>query len=235
MTVPIHWNDPLVQACCWSVLTIGLYLVAKRIYRRWHQWWQMPLAMAPALLIAVVLYFRVSYQDYYHATSWLVALLGPATVAFAVPIYEHRALIRRYWPLLVIGMLAGSATAVLTGWAFSSLLGIDGSLRLSLLPRSISTPFAMNVSRDIGGAADLTAIFVIITGLLGSLLGEFMMHRLPLRSALARGAMMGVAAHAAGTAKAHEVGAEEGTIAGLLMILVGMVNVVAASIFTVLR
>jgi putative effector of murein hydrolase len=93
----------------------------------------------------------------------------------------------------------------------------------------------MDVSRDIGGVADVTSVFVAATGVLGPVLGEFMAARLPLRSAMSRGAMLGVAAHAAGTAKAHELGSEEGSIAGLLMILVGMLNVFGAAIFTWLR
>ncbi|MBG0789866.1 MAG: LrgB family protein [Desulfovibrionaceae bacterium] len=229
------WTSPAVQACGWSVMTIGLYLVVKRVYRRWGRWWQMPLALTPLLVIGVVLALHVPYRDYYNSTGWLIVLLGPATVAFAVPIYEQRGLIRRYWPMLGAGMLAGTATAIVTSWAFASLLGIDGSLRLSLLPRSISTPFAMNMARDIGGTADMTAVFVVITGVLGSILGEFMVTLLPLRSALSRGAMLGVAAHAAGTAKAHELGTEEGSVAGLLMILVGMLNVFGATIFAALR
>ncbi|WFS62329.1 LrgB family protein [Pseudodesulfovibrio thermohalotolerans] len=228
------WTGAVVQACGWSLLTIGLYLAVKRIYRRWGRWWQMPLALTPLLVIGVVLALHVPYRDYYHSTGWLIILLGPATVAFAVPIYEQRAMIRQYWPILGAGMLVGTATAILTSWLFASLLGIDGALRLSLLPRSISTPFAMDVSRDIGGTADLTAVFVVITGVLGSILGEFMVARLPLRSSLSRGAMLGVAAHAAGTAKAHEIGSEEGSVAGLLMILVGMLNVFGATIFAAL-
>jgi predicted murein hydrolase (TIGR00659 family) len=228
-------NNPPVQALGWSLLTIGLYLAAKRVYARWGRWWQMPLALTPILIIGAVLALHVSYREYYHSTGWLVLLLGPATVAFAVPIYEQRALIRRHWAILVAGMLAGTATAILTGWAFATWLGIDGTLRLSLLPRSISTPFAMDMSRDIGGTADLTAIFVIVTGLLGSLLGPLMTRLLPLRSPLSRGAMLGVAAHAAGTAKAHEIGAEEGSVAGLLMVLVGMLNVFGATLFAALR
>ncbi|WP_207263222.1 LrgB family protein [Desulfovibrio sp. Huiquan2017] len=234
MMVPFA-SSAWVQIGGWSLLTIGLYLVVKRVYKRWGQWWQMPLALTPALVIGVVLSLHVSYGEYYRSTSWLVVLLGPATVAFAVPIYEQRALIRRYWPILGAGMVAGTGTAILTSWTFASLLGIDGPLRLSLLPRSISTPFAMDVSRDIGGTADLTAIFVVITGVLGSILGGFLAKRLPLRSPLSRGAMLGVAAHAAGTAKAHELGAEEGSVAGLLMILVGMLNVFGATAFAALR
>ncbi|MGE4558237.1 MAG: LrgB family protein [Desulfovibrionaceae bacterium] len=229
------WNSTPAQACAWSLVTIGLYLVVKRIYRRWRRWWQTPLALTPALLSVLIFGLHIPYREYYHATSWLVVLIGPATVAFAAPIYENRALIRRHWPILCVGMIAGSGVAILTSWAFATLLGIDGVLRLSLLPRSISMPFAMDVSRDIGGVADVTSVFVAATGVLGPVLGEFMAARLPLRSAMSRGAMLGVAAHAAGTAKAHELGSEEGSIAGLLMILVGMLNVFGAAIFTWLR
>jgi predicted murein hydrolase (TIGR00659 family) len=234
-TVTEYWNNPLVQAAIWSLATIGLYLLAKLVYGRWHRWWQMPLALAPALLIVLVWALRVPYSRYHDSAGWLLTMLGPVTVAFAVPIYEQRRLIRRYWGVLGIGMLAGSATAFVTSWIFASVLGIDGPLRLSLLPRSISTPFAMDVSKDIGGTADLTAVFVIVTGVLGSIVGGFLADRLPLRSALARGAMLGVAAHGAGTAKANELGQEEGSVAGLLMILVGMLNVLGATVFSLFR
>jgi len=216
------------QALFWSAATIGLYLLAKRLYRRWRRWWLMPLALTPALLLVAVLALHVSYRDYIRGTGWMVALLGPAMVAFAVPIYEQRALIRRHWPVLAAGMVAGSATAMLTGWALATLLGLDGALRLSLLPRSISTPFAMTVSGDIGGIPDLTAVFVVVTGVLGAVLGDVMLGWLPTRSALARGALFGIGAHGAGTARAHEIGQEEGSVAGLVMVLVGLANVLAA-------
>src|SRR6201989_2821218 len=137
------WREPLVQAIAWSLATILLYFGAKRLHRRWPRWWLMPLGVAPALLMIAALVLHVSYRDYIRGTHWLVALLGPATVAFAVPIYEQRALIRRRWPLLLVGMIVGSLTAVITSWALAYVLGIDGAMRLSLLPRSMSTPFAM--------------------------------------------------------------------------------------------
>ena len=171
---------------------------------------------------------NVSYRDYIRGTHWLVALLGPATVAFAVPIYEQRALIRRRWPLLLAGMVAGSLTAVATSWALAYVLGIDGELRLSLLPRSMSTPFAMEVSGEIGGIPDLTAVFVVLTGIIGAAVGDIVLARLPLRSTLAKGALFGVGAHGAGTARAHQIGREEGAIAGLVMVLVGLMNVALA-------
>ncbi|WP_315753693.1 MULTISPECIES: LrgB family protein [unclassified Bradyrhizobium] len=228
MTLAALWREPLIQAAVWSLATILLYLLAKRMHRRWPRWWLMPLAVAPALLMVAALALNVSYRDYIRGTHWLVALLGPATVAFAVPIYEQRALIRRRWPLLLAGMVAGSLTALATSWALAYVLGIDGELRLSLLPRSMSTPFAMEVSGEIGGIPDLTAVFVVLTGIIGAAVGDVVLARLPLRSTLARGALFGVGAHGAGTARAHQIGREEGAIAGLVMVLVGLMNVALA-------
>lgn len=188
----------------------------------------MPIAVTPALLIVATLVLHTPYRDYIRATHWLVALLGPTTVAFAVPIYQHRVMIRLHWPVLTIAVLAGSTTAVVTGWLLASALGVDGALRLSLLPRSISTPFAMTVSGNIGGIPELTAVFVVLTGVLGALIGDIILLHLPVRSPLARGTLLGLGAHGAGTAKAYEIGPQEGTIAGLTMILVGLLNTLLA-------
>ena len=230
MSLPTLWHEPLVQAIAWSLATILLYFGAKRLHRRWPRWWLMPLAVTPALLMIAALTLDVSYRDYIRGTHWLVALLGPATVAFAVPIYEQRALIRRRWPLLLVGMIAGSLTALISSWALAYVLGIDGALRLSLLPRSISTPFAMEVSGEIGGIPDLTAVFVVLTGLIGAAVGDVVLARLPLRSRIAKGASFGIGAHGAGTARAHQIGREEGAIAGLVMVLVGLMNVALAPV-----
>ena len=220
--------EPLLQALFWSLLTIGLYLLGKRIYRRRPSLWTSPLVFSPLLLIVAALVLHVTYGEYIRGTHWLLDLLAPTTVAFAVPIYEERVLIRRHWPLLILGVLAGSATAMLSSWGLASLLGLDGTLRLSLLPRSVTTPFAVVVSGDIGGVPALTAVFVVITGVVGGAVGEALLGCLPLRSALARGALLGMGAHGVGTAKAHQIDGEAGAVAGLVMVLVGLINVLGA-------
>jgi predicted murein hydrolase (TIGR00659 family) len=218
------WNDPFAHAIFWPGATIGLYLAAKALYRQWPRCWLTPLAVTPALLVILVLSLHTSYPDYIRGTHWLVALLGPATVAFAIPIYEQRSLIRRHWPVLLLGVVVGSATAMIFAWAMASVLGLNGTLRLSLLPSSISTPFAMVVSSDIGGVPDLTAVFVVLTGVIGAAFGEILLARLPFRSTLARGSLLGLGAHGAGTDNAHEIGREEGSIARLVMVLTGLLN-----------
>ncbi|QDQ88229.1 LrgB family protein [Alcaligenaceae bacterium SJ-26] len=220
--------EPALHALLWSVVTIGFYWIAKRIYRRWPRWWLMPLAITPILIASVVLLVHADYREYIRGTKWLVLLLGPATVAFAIPIYEQRALIRRHWPILLVGMVAGSIASIASSWALAAWVGLDDTLQLSLLPRSISTPFAMEVSGDIGGIPDLTAVFVVMTGIAGAVLGDLILARVPIISSLARGALFGVGAHGAGTARAHQIGSTEGAVAGLVMVLVGVLNVLAA-------
>ncbi|NWJ22886.1 LrgB family protein [Rhizobium sp. RM] len=228
-------SDSLIfQTAFWSAATIVLYYVSKRIYGRWPKPYLSPLLLAPLFLILIALAMNTGYAEYIHATHWLMLLLGPVTVAFAIPIYEQRAMIRRYWPVLAFGVTVGSTTAMVTAWALASLLSIDGALRLSLLPRSISTPFAMTISQDIGGVPDLTAVFVVLTGVLGAALGETLLRYLPLKSSLARGALFGMGAHGAGVARAHQIGQEEGSIAGLVMVIVGLVNVLVAPVLAML-
>jgi putative effector of murein hydrolase len=204
----IEWNNPIALTIVWSAATIAFYQLGKAIHRHRPYWWTAPLVVTPALLLAIALAFHTSYRDYFSGAHWLVVLLGPATVAFAIPIYEQRAVVRRHWPVLLAGALVGSCAAIASAWALASLMGLSGSLRLSLLPRSVSTPFAM-------------AVF-------GAALGETMLRWLPLRSALARGAMLGMGAHGVGVAKALQIGRDEGSIAGLVMVLVGLLNVLAA-------
>jgi predicted murein hydrolase (TIGR00659 family) len=212
----------------WSGLTLGLYWLSVWLHRRRRAWWTAPAITAPVLLIGVALLFHISYRQYFSGAGWLVTLFAPATVAFAIPIYEQRRMIRRHWPLLVTGAVVGSITAIVSSWALARGLGLDDDLRLSLLPRSISTPFALPVSGAIGGTPSLTAVFVLVTGIFGAAIGETVLSWLPLRSVLARGAMLGMGAHAFGTVKAQEIGEEIGAVSGLVMVFVGVLNVLAA-------
>ena len=212
----------------WLAATLAGYLAARTLHRRLARWWTSPLLVTPLVLLLLATALHAGYADYIRGTRWLVAMLGPVTVAFAIPIYEQRALIRRHWPILTVGVTVGSSIAILSAWALATWLHLSPDLRLSLLPRSITTPFAVAVSNDLGGVPELTAVFVIITGIGGAIMGELMLAWLPLRSALSRGALLGMGAHGAGVALARGRGAEEASVAGLVMILAGVLNVSGA-------
>ncbi len=216
-----------VAAACF-VLTIAFYAVGKRLYARFKRPWLTPLVIVPAMLAVVVLAMRIPYSVYFADTRWLMWLLGPATVAFAVPIYEYRDLMRRHWISLTAGVIVGIVVAVSGSFALAKLLHLAPDVARSLMTRSVSTPFALAVSDQIHAPKQLTALFVIATGVCGMLLGELVLAFLPLRSRLARGVMFGAAAHGVGTAKARELGSEEGVIASLTMMIAGVVMVLLA-------
>lgn len=217
-----------ISAVLWSLVTLAVFGGARRVHATWPRPWLAPLVITPVVVGVAIVLAGVSYDEYFHGTQWLVWMLGPATVAFAVPVYEQRALIRSHWLLLLAAMVVGSIVAVFSSWALATLAGLDDPLRLSLLPRSISTPFAMEVSAAIGGVPSLTAVFVIVTGLLGALIGDALLACARVRSPLVRGAVFGVGAHAIGTARALQIGQREGAIAGLAMVLTGLLNVIVA-------
>jgi predicted murein hydrolase (TIGR00659 family) len=223
----------LIAAGCF-VLTVVLYFTSKALYARFRSPWLTPLLAVPAVLALIVVVARIPYAVYFQDTCWLMWLLGPATVAFAVPIYEYRDLLKRHWISLTVGVTVGIVVAVGGSLALCKLLHLSPELERSLLTRSVSTPFALAVSDKIHAPKDLTALFVIATGVCGMLFGELVLALVPLRTRLARGALFGAAAHGVGTAKARELGSEEGVVASLTMMIAGVVMVLLAPLFGML-
>ncbi|WP_276487156.1 LrgB family protein [Ectopseudomonas mendocina] len=218
----------------WLALTLGAYGLSRWLYLRSGRYLLSPLILVPLLLLALAIPLHTRYAEYIGNTHWLMMMLGPATVAFAVPIWQQRALLARHWPALLGGMLVGSTIAIASSWWLAGALALDSEVSRSLVPRSITTPFAMPIAQRLGGVAELTAIFVMLTGVFGAAAGGLLLRWLPLKTALARGALLGVGAHGAGVARALEVGNEEGTVAGLVMVLMGLLNFFAAPLLLLL-
>lgn len=222
---------PAIDAILWAAATLAIYAGARALNRRHPRWWSSPLLVTWTACGALILILHSSYADYLTGTRWLMLLLGPATIAFALPIHRHRQFIRRHAGILAIGVVLGSVLSAAVSWGFAACLHFPPELRASLLPRSVTTPLAMAASEKIGGLPGLTAAFTAITGLFGASVGELLLARLPFRSAFARGALFGMGAHGAGVAKARELGEEEGVAASLIMIFAGLLNVIAATIY----
>ena len=224
-----------VKAALWLIATIAMYALARRIYARYPRWWTAPLLVTWGMCVLLIVACHSTYQEYFLGTHWLVLFLGPATLAFALPVYEQRELIRRHWVILLAGALVGSGIALGTSWWLASWLHLSPEVRASLLPRSVTTPFALDMAHRLGGGAELTASLTAVTGLFGAAVGEILLKWLPLRSSFARGAMYGMGAHGAGVARAREMGAEEGAVAGVIMILAGLLNVLGVAVFVMVH
>ncbi len=213
------------------VATLGFYYLTKFVYQRKRVLWLAPMLVAPLAIIALVLTLHIPLEDYYLYTHFLVMLLGPATIAFAVPIYQQRDVIRRYPLTLSIGVVTGLVLGVFSSWVLVQLFPMPEELANTMLVRSVSQPFAIQAVGSFGGVPDLTALLVVITGVIGMMVCEPVFKLAGIRSALAKGAALGAASHGAGTAKARELGHEEGVIASLTMIFTGVAMVLSAPLF----
>lgn len=209
--------------------TVACYAINKRLYRQHPHPLLMPIVATPMVLIGLSLLTHVSYPQYIAQTHWLVWLLGPTTVAFALPLYEHRELLRKHWMSITTGVLAASVVSISTTIAFAEAFGLSEALQKGLAVRSITTPFAIEAEKVLGGPTDLAALFVLLTGVSAMLLGETVLRLLPrIRSKLATGASWGGAAHGSGVARARQAGEVQAVMASLVMMIAGAVNVLAA-------
>ncbi|PVZ82140.1 murein hydrolase effector protein LrgB [Serratia sp. S1B] len=210
------------------VVTLLLYFANKRLYRYHHNLLFMPLVLTPLVLVLLLVVTHISYQNYIGETHWLLWLLGPATIAFAVPVYENLHIIRRHWLSLSAGVLTAVVVAVCSSVWLARWLTLPDGVQRSLAVRSITTPFALEAAKQMGGQPDLVALFVVITGVFGMAVGDILFLRLSVRSGLAKGAGLGASSHGAGTARAYEMGQQEGVVSSLVMMLAGIITVIAA-------
>ncbi|ANI30313.1 LrgB [Yersinia entomophaga] len=220
-------NDFIISILCF-LATLGLYFANKKLYLRRCSLLLMPLVLTPMILVLLLVVTHISYQDYIGETHWLLWLLGPATIAFAVPVYENLSIIRRHWLSLSAGVITAITVAVASSVWLAKLLTLSEEVQRSLAVRSITTPFALEAAKQLGGQPDLVALFVVITGVFGMAVGDLLFLRLSVRSGLAKGAGLGASSHGAGTAKAYEMGQQEGVVASLVMMLAGIITVIGA-------
>jgi Putative effector of murein hydrolase len=215
------------------VITLGLYYANKRLYRRFRKLPLMPLVFTPVLLVLMLVFGHISYQSYMGETHWLLWLLGPSTIAFAVPVYDNLAVIKRHWMSLTAGVTTAIVVAVTSSVWLARLFTLPDEIQRSLAVRSITTPFALAAAKPIGGQPELVALFVVITGVFGMAVGDMLFMRLAIREGMAKGAGFGAASHGAGTARSYELGPQEGVVASLVMMLSGVVTVLIAPLVSI--
>lgn len=204
----------------WLTATLTCYVLAYRIYR-WVDANPMmnPVALAVAMLIALLYLTDTPYADYFDGAQFVHFLLGPATVSLAVPLYQQRDRLKTLWLPIGLAVVAGLLAASLSAVAVAMLMGAEQGAVLSLAPKSVTAPVAMGIAEKIGGHPSLTAVLVVMTGILGAVLGGGVFRRLGIEDDSIKGVAMGVTSHGIGTARAFQISREMGAFSGLAMAL----------------
>ena len=187
----------LLSSVCIAI-SVLFYALALKLHRRWR--WIPPIVAACLPIVALLVLLKQPYTEYNQGGNALTWLLGPATVGLAVPMYRNGQALRRSLPMLAlivfIGSVVGMTTAGLTAW----LLGAPLPVVLSAVPKSVTTPIAIEICRELKGIPQITIAMVILAGVLGASFGVPLLRLVGVRDDRAIGAAIGSASHGIGTA-----------------------------------
>jgi len=219
------WVYLATSPLLWLTVTLLAYQAALWLYRRARQSaLANPVAVAVALIIALLLATGTAYETYFAGAQFVHFLLGPATVALAVPLYAQWPRLKRNARAVLAALFCGSLTAIVSAVAIARLLGASEATQWSLAPKSVTTPIAMGIAEKIGGLPSLTAVLVVTTGILGAMIAPALFRRIGVRSEAGRGLALGLAAHGIGTARAFQSSETTGAFAALAMGLNGLLT-----------
>ena len=184
-----------------------------------------PLLLAVIILVVLLTSFHIKYEEYNNGGQIISFFLYPATVALALPMYKKFSLFKQNAIPILSGILGGSISGMICIVLLSKLFRFPDIIIKSLIPKSITTPIGMALSKQLGGIPSITVVAIIITGIIGSICGPFLYKVFRIKDKVALGIAMGSSSHALGTAQAMEIGEIEGAMSGLTMAISGIISV----------
>lgn len=209
----------------WLVVTLGAYVIADRISQAFSRHPLCNPVLMAVIAVALVLWATgTSYPIYFEGAKFVHFLLGPATVALAIPLYENRRIVLRAIVPMAAALIVGSVTAIVSAVVIAQMFDMPRSILLSLAPKSVTAPVGMGITETLGGDPSLAAILIMLTGVIGSVMVTPLMNALRMRDWRARGFAVGLASHGIGTARAFQVHSLAGTFAGIAMGLNALVT-----------
>lgn len=209
-------------------LTLTAYQIGLLIQKKTRSAVANPMLLATSLIILFLTTAKIPYETYNAGAKIVSFFLGPATVALAVPLCKQIKILARNWQAVLIGVVTGSLTGVATSLLIALLFKASPQVALSLVPKSVTTPIAMEVARTLGGIPPLTAGVVLIAGLIGALIGPEILSLFGVKNEVARGIAMGAASHALGTTRAMQESELQGAMSGVAIALVGITTALLA-------
>ena len=221
------------QNSLFSGVTLSLlaYMAGAALKKKYKVGLLNPLLVSIVITILVLLVGKIDYEVYNESAKYLSYLLTPATVCLAIPLYEQWSLLKKNYKAVLCGLLAGAVTSMATVFALSKICGLSHEEYVTLLPKSITTAIGMGVSEELGGYVTITVAVIILTGVLGNMMGELICKVFHITEPISKGIAYGASAHAIGTAKAMELGEVEGAMSGLAIAVSGILTVILAPLF----
>lgn len=223
-----------MKAIIFIASTIVIFAAMYKLHRKFPYPLLLPILTTTIVLVAVLLVFQIPFSDYMEGGRYIQQLLGPAVVALAYPLYNQRKLIMKFKYTILSGILIAMISGLFSVYAMLKLIKVDTNLILTSLPKSLTTPVAMQVSETIGGIAPLTAVFVMIAGFTGALFGPAIFKFSKVTSSIARGISMGSASHGVGVSRLKDYGEEDLSVGSLSMGLSAVMGAVICPIFVFL-
>ncbi|WP_338788907.1 LrgB family protein [Metabacillus sp. FJAT-53654] len=200
-------------------ITIVIYLLMKQFYNRYTYSLLVPIFTSSLLVAGLLLVTNTSYITYMSGAKWLDELLGPAVVALAIPLYDHRDIVKRNSLTIFISVIVGAIVGMVSGIILGMISRINKELIFSIAPKSVTTPIAMEISEFVGGAPALAAVYVMVAGISGAMFGPYLMKVCNIKHSISKGIGFGTASHGIGTARALEIGNVEGALSSISMTL----------------
>ena len=213
------------------VLSIFAYQLGVFLKKKTNSPLLNPLLVSIVIVMAILVIFHVDYESYNSSAKYLSYLLTPATVSLAIPLYRQMETLKKNFKAIILSVLAGSITSMGVILVMAMLFGLSHEEYVTLLPKSITTAIGMGVSEELGGYVTITVAVIIVTGILGNIIGETVCKVFRIKNPISRGLALGTSAHAIGTTKAMEMGEVEGAMSSLAIVVAGLITVVGASVF----
>lgn len=230
-SLPEIWTYLAQEPLLWLTATLVAYAIGDALFKAANKRpYVNPVLIAVVLLAALLWAASVPYTTYFEGAKFVHFMLGPATVALAAPLYANLGKIKASALPMIGALLAGSVTAIVSALGVAYALGVRGEVLLSLAPKSVTAPVALGVSEAIGGSPTLTAVLVILTGIMGAVMATPLLNLLRVKNWQARGFAVGVASHGIGTARAFQVNETAGAFAGIGMGLNAVLTAILAPI-----
>lgn len=220
-------SNPLFGVC----ISIFAYLFGVWLNRKLKTPFANPILIADILIIAVLLVFNISYENYSEGGNFIELFLAPATAALAVKIHEQIKALKENWLPLLIGTSVGSLASILCVLGMCSIFNLGDVLTVSLFPKSVTTAIAVPISQSYGGIPSITVIALVFTGIFGAVFSPLLIKLFRVDNKVAAGTAIGTSSHALGTTKALEIGDVEGAMSGIAIGMAGLVTTVYSILF----